>query len=109
MQYLVNAPWPDNIRQSINVIGLCATLGKNGVIPLGIAQMALQNRPEQMLSFGEAKQEFERNYLNSIMRISDGNITNAAAIADLTRTYIYKLLEQHAINPDDFREAQDKE
>jgi len=105
LQHLINAPWPGNIRQLINVIDLCATLCKNEVIPLGIAQMALQDRPEQMLTFEQAKHEFERNYLISIMRITDGNITNAAAISHLTRTYIYKLLEEHAINLDDFRES----
>lgn len=103
LQYLVNAAWPGNIRELINVIDLCATLCKTDIIPLSLAQKALQNKPGSILTLKEARHEFERNYLISILRITDGHVANAAKTAGRNRTEFYKLLNQYAINPSDFR------
>jgi len=103
LQYLVSAAWPGNIRQLINVIDLCATLCKTDIIPLSLTQKALQDKPGQILTLKEARHEFERNYLISILRITDGHVANAAKTAGRNRTEFYKLLNQYAINPADFR------
>ncbi len=105
MQYLVSAAWPGNIRQLINVVDLCATLCKNDTIPLSLAQKALQEKPGFILTLKEAKQEFEKNYLVSILRIANGHVANAARIAGRNRTEFYKLLNQHGLDPADFRKV----
>jgi len=103
MQYLASAAWPGNIRQLMNVIDLCATLCKTDMIPLSLVQKALRDRPGQFLTLKEARQEFEKNYLISILRITDGHVANAAKTAGRNRTEFYKLLNQYDINPADFR------
>jgi two-component system response regulator GlrR len=105
MEYLVSAAWPGNIRQLINVVELCATLSKMDTIPLSLAQKALQDKPGMILTLKEAKQDFEKNYLVSVLRITNGHVANAAKIAGRNRTEFYKLLNQHHLEPADFRKG----
>jgi two-component system, NtrC family, response regulator GlrR len=108
MDHLVSATWQGNIRQLINVVELCVTLCKTKTIPLSLAKKALQDQPEPMQTLKEAKQEFEKNYLISVLRVSQGQVANAARIAGRNRTEFYKLLNQHNINPVDFRPDKEK-
>jgi two-component system, NtrC family, response regulator GlrR len=103
MDYLVEADWRGNIRQLINVVEICVTLCKSKNIPLSLVKKALQDQPVSMQTLKEAKQEFEMNYLLSVLRLSQGEVANAARIAGRNRTEFYKLLNQHNINPVDFR------
>lgn len=103
LDYLVAAPWPGNIRQLSNVIELCATLSKTDTIPLSLAQRALQDEPGQIQTLKDAKDAFERNYLISVMRITEGQVASAARIAGRNRTEFYKLLNQHGIDPARYR------
>jgi two-component system response regulator GlrR len=108
MDRLVSATWQGNIRQLINVIELCVTLCKTRTIPLSLVKKALQDQPEPMQTLKEAKQEFEKNYLISVLRVSQGQVANAARFAGRNRTEFYKLLNQHNINPVDFRPDKEK-
>jgi two-component system, NtrC family, response regulator GlrR len=108
MDHLVSATWQGNIRQLINVVELCVTLCKTKTIPLSLAKKALQDQPEPMQTLKEAKQEFEKNYLVSVLRVSQGQVANTARIAGRNRTEFYKLLNQHNINPVDFRPDKEK-
>ena len=103
MQYLAGAALPGNIRQLMNIIDLCATLCKTDIIPLSLLQKALQDKTGQILTLKEAKSEFEKNYLVSILRIANGHVANAAKTAGRNRTEFYKLLNQHGLDPADFR------
>ncbi len=107
MDYLLSASWHGNIRQLINVVELCVTLSKTDTIPLSLVQRALQDQPAPLQTLKEAKQEFERNYLVSVLRVSQGQVANAARIAGRNRTEFYKLLNQHNINPVDFRSTKE--
>ena len=103
VEYLMESTWPGNIRQLINVVDLCATLCKTDVIPLSLVKKALQDRPQQIKTLKEVKQECEKNYLMSVLRISSGNVANAARVAGRNRTEFYKLLGQHNLDPADYR------
>lgn len=103
LDYLTAASWPGNVRQLANAVELCATLTKGEVIPAGMAQKALREEPGRIQTLKEAKQEFERKYLISVLRVTNGNVANAARIAGRNRTEFYKLLGQHGIDAADFR------
>jgi len=103
MEHLVSASWPGNIRQLMNVIDLCVTLCKTSTIPASLAKTALQDKPGPMQTLKEAKTAFERNYLISVLRVTSGHVANAARIAGRNRTEFYKLLNQHNIDPTQFR------
>lgn len=95
MSYLTAASWPGNIRQLINVVELCATLTKGDIIPLAMAQRALREEPARIKTLKEAKADFERKYLVSLLRVTEGNVASAARIAGRNRTEFYKLLNQY--------------
>ncbi len=103
VDYLKQMSWPGNVRQLINVVELCATLSKSKSISIGLVKKAVHDKPVDMQTLKEAKQEFERNYLVSVMRITQGHVANAARIAGRNRTEFYKLLNQYNIEPDSFR------
>lgn len=105
MAYLTAASWPGNVRQLANAVELCATLTKGEVIGLAMAQRSLREEPAQIQTLKDAKNEFERKYLISVLRIANGNVANAARIAGRNRTEFYKLLGQHKLDAGDFREA----
>ncbi len=103
LEYLTAATWPGNVRQLANAVELCVTLTKGEVIPLAMAQKALREEPGRIQTLKEAKQEFERKYLISVLRVTSGNVASAAAIAGRNRTEFYKLLGQHGIDAGAFR------
>ncbi len=103
MDLLVSAAWPGNIRQLMNVVDLCVTLCKTATIPASLAKTALHDKPGPMQTLKEAKTAFERNYLISVLRVTSGHVANAARIAGRNRTEFYKLLNQHNIDPTQFR------
>jgi two-component system response regulator GlrR len=86
LEYMIGAPWPGNVRQLMNVVELCATLTKTDIIPLSMAKRALRDEPGQFQTLKDAKQAFERGYLISMLRITDGHVSNAARIAGRNRT-----------------------
>jgi two-component system response regulator GlrR len=105
MEYLSAAAWPGNIRQLMNVVDLCITLNKTDTIPLGLVKKVLQDKPSEFITLKEAKQEFEKNYLIGVLRVTSGHVANAAKIAGRNRTEFYKLLNQHGIDPAEYRHS----
>lgn len=103
MEYLIAAPWPGNVRQLGNVVDLCVTLAKTETIPLSLVKRALRDVAGGIQTLKEAKHQFERNYLISVLRITEGHVANAARIAGRNRTEFYKLLNQYGIDPAGFR------
>lgn len=46
----------------------------------------------------EAINRFEVEYLRSVLQKSEGNVTRAAAIADVSRQVIHKLIAKHRVS-----------
>ena len=103
--YLAAASWPGNIRQLINAVELCTTLYTGDIIPLAMAQRALRQQPVHIKTLKDAKADFERNYLISVLRISEGNVANAARLAGRNRTEFYKLLNQYDLDAASYRDG----
>jgi two-component system response regulator GlrR len=103
LEYLSKATWPGNVRQVINVVEQCTTLTKTDIIPLSMAKTALRDEPGPFQTLKEAKLAFERNYIISVLRVTNGHVANASRIAGRNRTEFYKLLNQHNIDPAEFR------
>lgn len=57
----------------------------------------------EALTYAEAKQRFERNYLVQLLKLTDGNVADAAHIADRNRTEFYRLLQKYDLTPSLFR------
>ena len=98
MQTLVTAPWPGNVRQLMNVVEQCVVLSTTSLIPLTLVYDAINMETSQLASFEEAKKQFERDYLVRVLKITSGNVTQAARIAKRNRTEFYKLLQRYQID-----------
>jgi two-component system response regulator GlrR len=103
MELLVAAPWPGNVRQLLNVVEQSVVLSTSPIIPASLVQRALRNKPDEILSFAEARDRFERTYLVQLLQITEGNVTQAARLARRNRTEFYKLLQRHHLDPGLFR------
>jgi len=103
LEQLVSAPWPGNVRQLQNVVEQTVALATNGMIPASLVQSALNERPSGLTSLDEAKRAFECDYLVRILKITQGNVAQAAKLAQRNRTEFYKLLERHQLEPGMFK------
>ena len=100
---LTTASWPGNVRQLYNVVEQVCALATTTLIPLALVQRALRIPGVEILSFAQARQRFEREYLVGLLKLSDGNVTDAARLADRNRTEFYRLLQKHGLTPGHFR------
>ncbi|OIR03842.1 transcriptional regulatory protein QseF [mine drainage metagenome] len=103
LEQLVAAPWPGNVRQLQNVVEQTVALATNGVISASLVQSALNQRAGGLTPLDEAKRTFERDYLVRILKITRGNVAQAAKLAQRNRTEFYKLLERHRLEPGMFK------
>ncbi len=98
LEQLVSAPWPGNVRQLQNAVEQAVALATNGVIPASLVQNALNEQPGGLTPLDDAKRTFERDYLVRILKITRGNVTQAAKLAQRNRTEFYKLIERHQLD-----------
>jgi len=105
MALLVAAPWPGNVRQLLNLLEQAVALTTTPVIPATLVQAALKEDAAALIPFEEARKTFEREYLVRLLKITGGNVTQAAQLAKRNRTEFYKLLQRHRLEPGMFKEA----
>lgn len=103
LEALATAAWPGNVRQLFNVVEQSCALTSTPLIPLALVQRALRVPAMDALTYVEAKQRFERNYLVQLLKLTDGNVADAARIAERNRTEFYRLLQKHDLTPAMFR------
>src|SRR6185369_12144217 len=103
MQLLVSASWQGNVRQLLNVIEQAVALAATEMIPDSLVRQALDAGDTTLTPLDEARKAFERDYLARILKITAGNVTQAARLAGRNRTEFYRLLDRHALEPGMFK------
>ncbi len=103
LEALATASWPGNVRQLFNVVEQSCALTSTPLIPAALVQRALRVPAMDALTYADAKQRFERNYLVQLLKLTDGNVADAARIAERNRTEFYRLLQKHDLTPAMFR------
>ncbi|MDP2399303.1 MAG: sigma 54-interacting transcriptional regulator [Burkholderiales bacterium] len=99
VEQLVAASWPGNVRQLYNVLEQSVALSTTPLIPASLVQQAIQREQTEFASFEQARRKFERDYLAQLLKITDGNVTQASRLAKRNRTEFYKLLQRHQLDP----------
>ena len=95
--------WPGNVRELSNavqrfVVTPDRVLSSEAVAPAPPAAPSAANAgPVQPLRIArrEATETFERAYLAQVLQRSQGNVTRAAAIAEVSRQMMQKLMRKH--------------
>ena len=103
LKALSTAAWPGNVRQLYNVVEQVCALSSTPLVPLALVQRALRSPSVQVLTFAEAKQRFERDYLVGLLKLTDGNVADAARLADRNRTEFYRLMQKQGLTPGHFK------
>jgi two-component system response regulator GlrR len=103
IEILVKSPWPGNVRELYNVIEQAVALADTPIVTPTLVESAIRGRTAELASFESARSEFEREYLAKILRITSGNVTQAAKLAKRNRTEFYKLLQRHHLDPKLFK------
>lgn len=99
METLISSPWPGNVRQLQNVVEQSVVLSSTPLISSVLVQQNIHKEEEMLVSLEEAKRRFERDYLIRILKITEGNVTQAAKLSKRNRTEFYKLLQKHQLDP----------
>lgn len=112
--YLRNHAWPGNVRELKNLVQRLMILSADEEISLSEVEGALGNvtEPELKLSGGsvsfdqpirQAREEFERAYLEYQLTKHDGNVSQIAEEAGMERTHLYRKLRAVGIEIKDRR------
>ncbi|WP_353395426.1 sigma 54-interacting transcriptional regulator [Hydrogenophaga sp. 5NK40-0174] len=103
LKALTMATWPGNVRQLYNVVEQACALSTTPLVSLALVQRALRTPSVEVLSLADARQRFERNYLVGLLKMTDGNVADAARLAQRNRTEFYRLLQKHELTPGSFK------
>jgi two-component system response regulator GlrR len=103
MEILVKSGWPGNVRELFNVVEQAVALATTSIITPALVESAMRGQSAELSSFESARSEFERDYLAKLLKITGGNVTQAAKLAKRNRTEFYKLLQRHHLDPKLFK------
>jgi two-component system response regulator GlrR len=109
LEILITAPWPGNVRQLQNIVEQTVVLATTQVIPVNLVQKALQEGSNSVVPLDVARQQFEFNYLINLLKTTEGNVTQAAKLAQRNRTEFYRLLDRHNIQASIFKNSSEDE
>jgi two-component system, NtrC family, response regulator GlrR len=103
MEILVKSAWPGNVRELYNIVEQAVALSTTSIITPALVDSAMRGQSAELSSFESARSEFERDYLAKLLKITGGNVTQAAKLAKRNRTEFYKLLQRHHLDPKLFK------
>jgi len=105
MEMLIGEPWPGNIRQLYNVVEHSVALATSPIISAALMGTTIKKTFTPYPTFAEARLRFEQDYLISLLKMTEGNVSQAARIADRNRTDFYTLLQRNYIVPSLFKKT----
>jgi len=103
LEALLDAGWHGNVRELQNFVERCAALTPGRLISAGQVRRLLDEQGSGLPSLADARDSFTRQYLSQILRLTRGNVSRAARLADRNRTDFYKLLKRFHVDPAHFK------
>ncbi|MFH1562867.1 MAG: sigma-54 dependent transcriptional regulator [Nitrospirota bacterium] len=104
MVTLVNYNWPGNIRELKNIMERLATLALSEQLVLEdipyeiLTHNAVVTKERGLKTLKEIRNDFEREYIKTVLLANKGNITKTANVLKLKRSYLYQKMKQLKIN-----------
>ncbi len=105
-EMLRHYPWPGNVRELQNFAEQLAVLHHSPqieatdlpprIIQHGLAGSAIVSQKERV-PFRKAKDQFEKEYLLEVIQDANGNLAEAARLADLDRAQFYRIAKRHGL------------
>ena len=100
-------PWPGNTRELKNLVQRMLILGGGAAIDLDEVEAALGDTPTRRdpdrvknldLPLRQARENFERDYLEYQLRLANGSVSNMARNVHMERTHLYRKLKSLGID-----------
>jgi two-component system response regulator GlrR len=98
---LLEEPWRGNAAELRQRIRQAVRLSRGGAVSAEALMLAAPS--ERVPSFREAKRAFEARYVQTLLRLCDGNISQAARLARKDRKDFYDVIRRTGIDPGQFR------
>ncbi|MDY0040059.1 MAG: sigma-54 dependent transcriptional regulator [Desulforhabdus sp.] len=108
MQQLMLHKWPGNVRELSNVIERSVAMTNQGMIQVDhllLGSREASAKEPKLLSFNEAREEFERAYLVQVLTAARGNVSRASTMAGRYRAEFYKLIRKYELDPATFKDS----
>jgi len=109
MRRLLRYAWPGNIRQLQNVIERSVIMSDGGQLVVADSSLpdAPQGRPERgeagLFAGNPTLEEIKKRYVNHLLTVTRGNMVRAAAILDVDRRSLYRMVERYQLGTPDLR------
>lgn len=107
MQSLMTYDWPGNIRELQNAVERAVLLSREGRLELDPLLMKAEERSDssggETVVYAEAKERFEKAFLQKILTVARGNISEAARISGRFRSDIYRLMDKYDMHQNQFK------
>jgi len=102
MNFFTRYTWPGNIRELENLIerGILMTEGRQldiDCLPRDLIEEPSRPLPYETMTFKEAKERFEKEYIIALLRKHEGKISAAAREAQIPRPNFYEKLKKYNI------------
>ncbi|MCP4252158.1 MAG: sigma-54-dependent Fis family transcriptional regulator [Candidatus Scalindua sp.] len=102
-QRLMLYHWPGNVRELENTIERAVAMSVKDEITEDLILPAQEIEKKGFKPLKNAKENFEKDYLVQLIRLTQGNVTQAAKLAGKYRADLYELLKKHNLKPADFK------
>jgi transcriptional regulator with GAF, ATPase, and Fis domain len=96
--------WPGNVRELRNAVQRLLVMPERALRELPMDTGAAIGAPRQSgevvplrVARRDASDAFERAYLEAVLEKTEGNVTRAAAIAEVSRQMVQKLMRKHGL------------
>jgi two-component system response regulator GlrR len=102
MQKLMLHDWPGNVRELENTIEYATAMTNSDTLEDDLI-LKTKDGQDELLTLQEARAGFEKKYIQNLLKITSGNVSNAAKLAGKYRADLYNLMKKYDITPQDFK------
>ena len=99
LQKLTVYSWPGNVRELENVVEHAVIMATQDMITADLLPIVRHSGKGMLAPLTEAKESFERDYLKTLLQVTEGNISRSSQIAGRYRSDFYKLLKKYHLYP----------
>jgi two-component system response regulator GlrR len=105
MQKLMLHNWPGNVRELENTVEFAMAMTQSNMLTDDLILQTSSHSEQMIKSFKDAKADFEKSYLASLLELTNGNVSKASDLAGKYRADFYNLLKKYDLKKEDFKKS----